>query len=310
MLLALVPCCIWANAYIIQRLVLPFTSPYMLLCFESIAILPFTLFCFIKYGKPNVSMKNIVIAAILWLFTYASVLQASNTKIYASVASVVGRSNVIISLFVSAIFLKEKISSNAIIGVIIGFMGLAVLAGVPNVSKNWIGFCLMLSFAFFWSIYMAYAKKYVNCNSKSFRETMYNTFVTTNCTIPFSLIFSVLTERGQWYKMGPNLSNIMTIKSIGCICFLAWGSFIGAICLWHYVNTKHPMNKVVPFCLAIPLITTLEAIFFFGEEIHITQILGTFLILSALFVIHSKFDFLRLVIKIFPKRREDLKDNI
>lgn len=307
-LLALIPCFIWANSYIVQRFILPFTSPYMLLCFESIAILPFTLLFYIKYGKPKAPIKHIIVAAILWLFTYSSVLQASNTKIYASVASVIGRSNVIISLFVSAIFLKEKISFNAIIGVFIGFAGLATLSGVPNVSSNWLGFCLMLMFAIFWSFYMAYAKKNVNCHSKSFKDTMYNTFVTTNCTIPISLLLSIFTEQNQWHKMGSGLSNIFNLRSMGCICFLAWGSLIGAICLWHYVNTKYPLNKVVPFCLAIPLITTIEAVFLFAEEIHIKQVIGTLLILFALFVVYSQYNFLKIFTNILPNRIKKIKN--
>lgn len=45
--LAIIPCFIWANSYIFQRLVLKVIPPYMLLFTETIFILPITITFFL-----------------------------------------------------------------------------------------------------------------------------------------------------------------------------------------------------------------------------------------------------------------------
>lgn len=191
------------------------------------------------YGATKAKWIDIILSSIFWFLTYSSVLQASKTGIYAGTASVIGKANIFISVIISVIFLKEKISYKSIVSIVIGFIGLLFILGIPNVKENLYGLLWMLSFAFFWSIYMVFTKTRTNKNVRALKDIIYNTLIISNCAIPTSFIASFFFERNDWNMMYEG-----ELVHILYILVLSLFGIVIALSLWHYANIKYHFYKV------------------------------------------------------------------
>jgi len=159
-------------------------------------------------------------------------------------------------ILIAFFLLKEIPSIKNIIGLVIAFFGVFILTGAPNLEGKYFGVLLTLSGAFTWSLGAVMAKPL----SKKIGAFALMTWL---CVFsgPLLILISIIVNGNPiQYILSANFYSWITVIYLGFIMQpIAYGA-------WYYVLRKHPVNKIMPVLLLLPVTGLLTAIFLLGEE--------------------------------------------
>lgn len=72
------------------------------------------------------------------------------------------------------------------------------------------------------------------------------------------------------------------------VLFTSWGGNVIAYWLWTRLLTKHPVSRVAPFSLGVPVLGLFAGMLLLGEAVNGWQWVGTALVMSALWFVVGK----------------------
>ncbi len=209
------------------------------------------------------------------------VLQFYSLRLITSTAgSILINLNVIFTTLLSAVFLKESMSKRKLIGVIMAFSGVAVLAmkNTPNLgsgSFELIGAALMVGAAFCWAAYTILSKKALDRYSVM-AVTSITFCVGTLCLLPLALAETSL-------KALMNASLITWVS----ILYLAVPSSVIAYVLWNHLLSQIDTTKLAVSLYTIPIPTAVLSYFVLGETVTRTLVLGGILVIAGILLTES-----------------------
>ena len=176
--------------------------------------------------------------------------------------------------------LGEKTSIKNIIGLIIAFIGIAILSGNPNLEGKLIGVVLILSGAFLWSLAQVFAKDVSEKIGGLALTAWLGIFSGPQCIIAsyfiegntFDYIFNATTE--AWI----------------IVIYLAVGMNVIGYSCWYSVLSRNPVNNVMSVLLLFPVTGLLTSIFILNETPNTYAYFGGAIIISgvALILINKK----------------------
>ena len=159
-------------------------------------------------------------------------------------------------ILIAFFLLKEIPRIKNLIGLVIAFIGVFILTGAPNLEGKYFGVLLTLSGAFTWSLGAVMAKPL----SKKIGAFALMTWL---CVFsgPLLILISIIVNGNPiQYILSANFYSWITVIYLGFIMQpIAYGA-------WYYVLRKHPVNKIMPVLLLLPVTGLLTAIFLLGEE--------------------------------------------
>ena len=159
-------------------------------------------------------------------------------------------------ILIAFFLLKEIPKIKNLIGLAIAFIGVFILTGAPNLEGKYFGVLLTLSGAFTWSLGAVMAKPL----SKKIGAFALMTWL---CVFsgPLLILISIIVNGNPiQYILSANFYSWITVIYLGFIMQpIAYGA-------WYYVLRKHPVNKIMPVLLLLPVTGLLTAIFLLGEE--------------------------------------------
>ncbi len=174
----------------------------------------------------------------------------------ASSAVILVQLEVPFGILIAFFLLKEIPSIKNLIGLVIAFIGVFILTGAPNLEGKYFGVLLTLSGAFTWSLGAVMAKPL----SKKIGAFALMTWL---CVFsgPLLILISIIVNGNPiQYILSANFYSWATVIYLGFFMQpVAYGG-------WYYVLSRHPVNKVMPVLLLLPMVGLLTAIFLFGEE--------------------------------------------
>ena len=182
-------------------------------------------------------------------------------------------------ILIAFFLLKEIPKIKNLIGLAIAFIGVFILTGAPNLEGKYFGVLLTLSGAFTWSLGAVMAKPL----SKKIGAFALMTWLCVFSGPLLILISTIVNGNPIQYILSANFYSWITVIYLGFIMQpIAYGA-------WYYVLRKHPVNKIMPVLLLLPVTGLLTAIFLLGEEPAKQVFLGgTIIVFGVGMILFSK----------------------
>ncbi|WP_456329000.1 DMT family transporter [Archaeoglobus sp.] len=216
-------------------------------------------------------LSKVFALGIFGVSVYHIFLNLGEVYISSGVASVVIALAPIFVLFLSAIFLKEKITYGKIFGTILAFAGVAVISD-PSYD-NIYGIALVMVSTIAAAIYTTFGKSLL---SKYDPVTL-----TSNAMILGSIpLYPFLYESILSLQNDPNL--------IASIVFLGiFSTFLGYLG-WYYFLEKEEASRASVFLLTIPVVSLLAGGVLLSEPLTIKTLAGSGLVLLGIYIVLRK----------------------
>lgn len=247
--------------------------------------LPPFLFCTVRFGlsalplvfflpKPKAPFKYILGFGLFnFVLQFGLLFSGIHLGLSPGLSSLVLQVQVFFSMGLAFLFFQEKPGPFKILGSLISFIGIAVVALNVNGNATLLGFILTLLAALSWSIGNIITKK-VNAESPLALVVWGNLIA-----LPFMAVASFFMD-------GPSLmvSSMQHISwpTVGAIAFVVYMSTHLGYGLWGYLLKMYPTSAVVPFTLLIPVVGFLSSAAFLGEDIASWKIWASLFIMGGL----------------------------
>jgi len=263
---------IWGGSFVAVKIGVEDIAPIMLAFLRFAIASPLMVLILAMRKKiAKISIAEIPLLLIIALtgVTLLYILQFTGIKYTSATnAALLINTNVLFIAIFSWTFLKEKMSHKKLLGIILAFVGAAIiiLNGSLSISPSIKGDSLIILSAICWAIYSIVGKKMLK-KYDAFTLTTYAFIIGTLLFIPFV------------YK---DISSIkITIKEWIIILYLALLCSVFAYIAWYDALAKIDATKVAIFLNLIPLFAMLLAHLILNERITF------FILIGAAFIIYG-----------------------
>jgi len=169
---------------------------------------------------------------------------------------------------------KETFGWRRILGVIIAFIGLTVISGIPQLEGYLDMFLVMIISALCFSIASIQIRRLGTVNFMSV-----NAWICIFST-PMAFLISWIFESGQWDAfMRAETTTLMGILYMGLMA-----SAVGQG-IWYRLLPRYPTNQVVPFTLLVPILGIVFGIIILDETLNWELALGAATTIAGVAVI-------------------------
>lgn len=266
---------IWGFNFAIAGSAVSEIPPFLLVALRYLIILiiflPFT-------RRNNIPWKYIFYVGIFYgVIQFCGLFVGLKLGVSAGVASTVIQSQAIFTILLASVFLNEKFSSFQWLGLLIGIIGLILIAYSKELNTPIFGIISILIGGFGWASSNIILKKAGKVSAWSMN--IWQAIV----VVPIMLIVSLVFETNQLHIL-ENIS-INTIIAILYISILATG--VGNY-MWYRIVQELGPSKIAPFSLLIPIFGILGGWLILDELINKLQIIGIFTIIIGLILIQYK----------------------
>lgn len=282
-LAAIITIIIWGTTFISTKVLLQNFNPIEILFFRFIiGFLTLILIYPKKLKTTGLKQELYFISAGLCGVTLYFLFE--NIALTYSNASNVG---VIISIspFFTAIFANiflknERLKLNFFIGFFLSIVGIFIISfnGSKILKINPIGDILAVFAAIIWSLYSILVKKINAFNYNIIASTRRIFLYGLLLMIPFLFILKFRLDLNRFKNITSFLNIIYLGFGASALCFVTWGfavKTLGAV-------------KTSVYIYAVPVITLVTSAVILKENINFAAILGTFLIITGLFISENK----------------------
>ena len=178
-------------------------------------------------------------------------------------------------ILIAYFLLGEKVPLKNIIGLIIAFVGIAILSGNPNLEGKMLGVLLVLSGAFLWSLAQVFAKDVSEKIGGLALTAWLGIFSGPQCIIASYFI------EGSTFDFITNA----TTQAWIIVIYLAVGMNVIGYSCWYSVLSRNPVNNVMSVLLLFPITGLLTSIFILGETPNTYAYFGGAIIISGVAMI-------------------------
>lgn len=270
-LLAIMVTMIWGSNFIIMKLLAGQVTPFMFTALRCALVGCFALFI----PKPNVPWKVLIgIAVLVGMMKVGFLVTGIHAGLPAGLASITLQTQSLFSVIFALMIFKEYPKTNNIIGMVISFIGIAIIAFQIAHPASLNGFFWVLAGAIAWG-----ASNLLMRKTKG--EKMVNIVVWWSLIPPIPMmILSYLFE-------GPaGFSNLLNIQwtAIAAILISAVVSLFIGYTVWGYLMQKNPISVVAPFSLLVPVTAITLSYFIFGETLSVPTFCGIAMVITGLII--------------------------
>lgn len=236
---------------------------------------------FFKNLKTNDYIRSLILG-FLNPFLYYTVLFKAYSLLKAQEAQPLNYTWAIVLSILSVIILKQKIKIGHFIGLIIGFIGVFIIATEGKIKelnfKNPFGVFLALSSSIIWAIYWIY-------NLKDKKDEVLKLFLNFLFGFPFILITYLIFSTKTYSLKGILGSIYVGLFEMG-ITFIFWLKAI------KYAERTSDISILIYFS---PFLSLLFIRMFVGEKILISTIIGLLFIIGGVLI--QKYDEIKEIFK-------------
>ncbi|WP_129140756.1 DMT family transporter [Modicisalibacter coralii] len=176
----------------------------------------------------------------------------------------------------AAVFLKERLDLRRWLGLAMSFAGVVVLAGGPSLPAP-LPTALLLASAFFWAVSNLIIKASPGIPPLTLAGWI------ALLAIPQVALGSWLFEGDQWAALGR-----AGWTGWGAVFYTAVMSSIVAYSVWYRLLQKHPVSRVVPLSLLMPVFAVLLGMWLLDDPLGINKLVGGLLVVAGLAVINVR----------------------
>ena len=192
----------------------------------------------------------------------------------ASISILLLQTQVPFSVFFAWLLAGERPSLVRILGILLAFLGVAIVAGAPSGATSWWPAIMVTFGSASWSFGQAAARRY------SRDDGMTLTVAISAMAIPQVAVVSALTEHGQWAAIVTATPQTWVIFAV-----FSLGGFVLAYAIWYGLLRRYRVDQVIPFGLLMPILGVLGGSLFLGEAISVSEAVGGIIILAGLAIV-------------------------
>ena len=265
----------------------------------------FTAVPLVLFLKPPKFNRTLFIYAIgTFVMQYAFVFTAMHLGASAGLTALLLQVQIFITVLLAYVILGEPVSHMQIIGMLVGVLGLVVIALNLGGDMPLVGFICILIAAIGWSFGNIASKQAstqqstsnistaspVNSNNKASNRT--SALSALSLVVWGGLIAcivltlsSLLFENEAWTLATFTQASFKSWLSLG---FIVYVSTLIGFGLWAHLLSKNIASKVVPFALLVPVFGMATSVLLIGEVVTWWKMLAMVLILSGLILANVK----------------------
>ncbi|WP_438765774.1 DMT family transporter [Kushneria sp. TE3] len=176
----------------------------------------------------------------------------------------------------AAIFLKERLTLNRTVGLLVSLSGVAVLAGGPTLPGP-LALTLLILSALGWAITNLIVKVAPTIAPLTMAGWL------SLFAVPLVGIGSLLFEQSQWQAM-------VTAgwRGWGAVIYSAVMSSILAYGVWYTLLRKHSVARLVPWSLLTPVFAVALGVVILGESMALSKLAGGALVVGGIAIINLR----------------------
>jgi drug/metabolite transporter (DMT)-like permease len=280
--------CVWGAAFIFAKFAMTQIPP-MTLAFVRFALATPVLIAITGRTRSSRESIKLALRKDFWSFsilalsgiTLQFVLEFYSLRfISATQGSIIMNLQAIFAMLLSAVFLKEALTTRKVAGVFIAFSGVIVIT-IRNVTLTSlsfidpIGVLVMVGAALCWATYSVYGKNVLQ---------RYSNEIATSCAFLLGTLYLVpfaLSEN----KMGA-LLNLSWLTWFS-IFFLAIPSSVVAYVIWNHLIRAIDVTKVLVTLYIVPIPTAIMSYLLLGETFTYYMVLGAILVIVGIYLTES-----------------------
>lgn len=192
----------------------------------------------------------------------------------AAIAAIVMQTQSPFAVMLAVIILGERLTALRIFGLLIAFGGVALLAGEPAGQSSMLHIAMLVISAVAWAVASLLIKRVVNVG-----VFQLNAWIAL-LAIPQVAVASWVLESGQ-------VEAVLAagLRGWGTVLFLALG---GTLIGWggmSYLLKNHPVSRVTPITLAIPVVGISAAVVFLDEPLTSLRLTAALLTIIGVAVV-------------------------
>ncbi len=270
-LLALLVVVIWGANFVVIDAGLDGVPPFVFLALRFLVVAIPAVF-FIK--PPGIGWRSVLlIGTFLSLGQFVLMYLALALGMPPGLASLLLQVQVIFSLVISAVFLREHPTRRQVIGVSIGMLGLAIVVAGHSAVAPWLPLVIMMGSALSWAIGNVLARRAKAASGLSL-------VVWSGLVVPLpSLALAMVVDSPA--IVWESLTHLPLVAILSTVYTAVAASLIG-YGIWNTLLAKYPTSAVVPFTLLVPVVGILAAWAVQGELPTPTELLGGAIMLAGL----------------------------
>lgn len=271
LLLVLLVVIIWGLNFIFVKLGLEEVSP-LLLCALRFFLASIPAVFFVKL--PDGSFKIIALyGLVMFALQFSFVFMGMHVGMTPGMASLIMQVQVFFSMFFAVLFLGEQPAIGQIIGALVSFLGIGLVALHFDTNISFLGFILILAAAATWGVGNLITKKIKTTNMMS--VVIWGSFVACLPMFLLSLIFEGPQNIITSY-------NHLTWKGIGSVSYIVYASTWVGYGIWNWLISRYPVGMIVPFTLLVPVVGILGSVIMLGEPFQMWKLVAGLLVISGL----------------------------
>lgn len=270
-LLAILLAMIWGVNFIFVRIGLDQMSPFMLCAIRfTLASIPFVFF--IK--PPELHFKWVMAyGMVMFVLQFSLLFMGVKAGMSPGIAAFVLQVQIFFTMLFAAILWKEIPSIWQVIGGLIAFAGIGLIATHLGGSMTVMGFICVLGAAAAWAFGNVIIKTIGQVNIIGL--LVWGSFVASIPMILLALLIDGLHEiMASFHRLN--------WESIGSIAFIVYGATWTGYGLWSWLLRHHNVSKIVPFTLLIPIFGILSSALILGEPLQSWKIFAGMLVIGGL----------------------------
>lgn len=224
--------------------------------------------------QPNVSWRIILgIALFIAVIKFSLLFIAIDIGLGAGLASLIVQGQVFFTIILTFALHQEALKMHQIVGLFIGFIGLAIMGFDDGGDFSLLGFFLVVIAALSWAVANMFFRKIGQAS-------------TVSVIVWASLIAAPVIWLMSYFMEGPDLiyqtAISIDLTSIIVLLYIALLSTFFCYSAWGRMLSKYPAASVTPFALLIPVSGLLGGVLLVNETISTTAQIAIFVIMVGL----------------------------
>ena len=270
-LLALLVVVIWGVNFVAIDLGLAHVPPLVFLAMRFVLVAVPAVF-FIR--PPAIGWRNILlIGAFLSLGQFTLLYLALSLGMPPGLASLLLQTQIVFSVIVSSLLLREHPTRRQLVGIVIGMAGLAVVVVGHTHAAPWLPLVITLLAALSWAIGNVLSRRARAASGLSL-------VVWSGLVVPIpSFGLALLVDGPQ--AVSYSLTHL-SIAAILSTVYTAVAASLVAYTIWNSLLARYPTGAVVPFTLLVPVIGILAAWVVYRENPTASELIGGAIMLGGL----------------------------
>lgn len=270
-LLALLVVVVWGINFIFVTLALEEMAPLLLCAIRFIlASIPAILFI----PVPAVPFRIVVAyGLIMFGLQFSLLFMGMHMGMPPGLTSLVMQVQVFFSMFFAALVVKETPNRWQILGALISFAGIAVVAVHFDQNASFLGLILVLGAAATWGAGNLITKKTNNINMIAL--VVWSSFIVSGPMLLLSLCFEGTRSIVFTYEH-------LTWRGTAALLYIVYISTWVGYGVWNWLLGRYPVSTVAPFTLLVPIVGVVSSMVFLAEPFAYWKLTAGLLVIAGL----------------------------